>query len=196
MEKTIKLIQRNALELNQILNLEKNKGGILFKYFVSKNTLTLTKALEAYEAVRVDAVKIRESYDKAIRDEIIIPYTIPQKKQSNVFEFKVSKELEEEKNKELQEKGALSKELSVKIAEYTAHISTIIKAKQAELDEKFKDDLDSYNKKIEALEKILDEEIDVKLRLIELKDLPEDMSSELMDQIVFHDLICEIHSEF
>lgn len=189
MNKIIKLTKREAFDLNQVLNSEKDKGGVLFKYFASKNTLVLSKSLEAFEVVRVDTLKIREPYDKAVRDEIILPYTLPQTTQSNVFEFKLSKELNEARDIELKELGSLSKELSIRINNYTTDISNKIKKIQTELDEKFKDDLLSFNEKNESLTEILKETMEVELRLIDIENLPQDISSQLMDLIVLHELI-------
>jgi len=174
----MKITQKNAITLFQVLNNAKDKGKIIFKYFISKNTKILKEELDIYEELRKEALKIREPYDTDLRDLIVVPYAKKDNKGNPIIYNNGTFALDIDENAD-------------NLTEIKKETEAEVKKISKELEEKYSKELGIYNEKLKELNIILEEEIEVKLRQIKVTDIPDDIDSKFMDIVLENDLLIE-----
>lgn len=197
MNKKVTMTNKEALNLNRIMQGLRDKGKISFKYFISKNIKTLIDLLSPLEELNRSNRKIREDFDKELRDTVLIPLA---KKDSmgnpiigndGILYADIRDELKIKKEEEIKENGEISKELDERIKEDLRTNELTIKALIRDLEEKHKDSLSEFEEKDTELAKILDETLDIQLRNIKFTDIPDDTPSAVIEMFIKYGLLEE-----
>jgi hypothetical protein len=152
-------LERLETGLNSVLKLK----GVRFAYAVVKNLQLIQTEIKAFTAA-IEPDDAYAEYDKkrielckkyADKDKNEKPVTLPIRKGSNIVRFIIKKA----ENKEL------------------------FNAEMEVLNEEYKDAIEKRNGSVKEFEKILDGDCDVKLEMIDLKDIPADITGEQLVNI-------------
>lgn len=193
MNSTIKLTNKQALSLNTIMQGLRDKGRISFRFFISLNVKKLKDVLSPLEDISNENRRVRSAYDAELRDTVLIPYAKkdnrgnPLIEGNGAFFINISEELQEKEDNE----DNISEELKIEIDTNRKEREGIANKLIEDLGEKHKVNLAEFEKRDAELAELLDEEITIKLRLVNYLDIPDDTPSAVIELLIEHKLIIE-----